>query len=350
MRPASAKTEMVEGHTSSIGALFGPLRNFMGLLTLKLIMRRQLRAGQFVSRHVQLSDGRIVHCFDSPGREDKPVLLVLPGATMSAMTTAVRCVSIVKQLMGHRVVVMELPHHGEHAHHTMNFDQYPWDQDSVVRDTKAFVDALGLQEPHDLLGFSFGGGVSALYLAKHPSSVRRAILLAPFLAELAHEDFADVLRAGEWNRIHAWETPEDMQHFFRTWLGMNDDNTPGRFMLNALYRHRTQTYPRRHFARFFQTIAERKLGDVGLLERYQAALRDARVPTLLLYGDRDTVCDASKMPVLADALGRQYCTVGSVASGHSFAERRGKGIFRMAANDICAFLQDTKEPAQRDKR
>jgi len=338
MKPTRARTEMVEGHTSSIGALFGPLRNFAGLQALKLVVRRQLRTAHFVSRHVRLADSRVVHYLDSPGRPDKPTLLVLPGATMSATATAVRCVPIAKRLMGHRIVVMELPHHGEHANHTMDFDRHPWDQASVARDTQSFVEALELREPHDLLGFSFGGGVSALYLAQHPARVRRAVLLAPFLAEVAHDDFAQVLRAGEWHLMHGWETREDMQHFFETWLGMNRKNSPGRFMLNALYQHRMQTYPRGHFSTFFETIAARGLGDIGLLEQHQTALAAANVPTRLLYGDRDTICDAAKMTILAEVLGNEHCTIGSVGAGHSFGERPGKGIFRMAAADICDFI------------
>lgn len=338
MRPARARTEMVEGHTSSIGALFSPFRNFAGRQILNLVVRRQLRAAQFTSRHVRLSDGRLVHYLDSPGRPDKPTLLVLPGATMSAKATAVRCGSIVKRLKGHRVLVMELPHHGEHADHTMDFDRHPWDQESVARDTRWFVEAVGLNEPIDLLGFSFGGGLAALYMAHHPSEVRRAVLLAPFLPALAHEAFADVLRAGEWHRMHGWETREDMQHFFETWLGMTRQNSPGRFMLNALYQHRMQTYPRGHFSEFFETIAARGLGDVGLLERYREALRDAHVPTRVLYGDRDAVCDAAKMQILADTLGATTCTIDSVSSGHSFAKGRGKGIFRVAAANISTFL------------
>jgi len=340
MKPSRAKTEMVEGHTSSIGALFGPLRNFVGLQTLRALMRRQLRAARFVSRQVRLADGRVVHYLDSSGHPDKPTLLVLPGATMSATSTAVRCTPIVKGLMGHRVVVMELPHHGAHAAHTMDFDQHPWDQASVVRDTKAFVDALGLDTPHDLLGFSFGGGVSALYLAQHPTSVRRAVLLAPFLAALAEEEFADVLRARQWHRMHAWETREDMQHFFETWLGMNRTNSPGRFILNALYQHRMKTYAKGHFSEFFETIALRGLGDVGLLEQHQRALGIANVPTLLLYGEHDKICDPSKMTLLAKAIG-PHCTLSSVSSGHSFAKRNGNGIFRVATKDICAFLLRT---------
>ena len=111
-------------------------------------------------------------------------------------------------------------------------------------------------------------------------------------------------------------------------------------MLNALYQHRMKTYAKGHFSNFFETIALRGLGDVGLLAQHQHGLRTANVPTLLLYGEHDAICDPKKMANLADAIGPD-CALNSVPSGHSFAKRNGKGIFRVATKDICAFLLGT---------
>ena len=350
MKPAHAKTQMVEGHTSSIGALFQPMMRFSSVQALRYLVRKQLRSADFSSQWVRLADGRKVHFYDSPGNRDQPVLVVLPGATMSAASTAARCVPIVKGLVGRRVVVMELPHHGEHAAHPMDFTRHPWDQASIAQDVTSFVDALGINKPHDVLGFSFGGGVASLYLATQPGNLRRAALLAPYLPELAHDAFADVLRAGDWHRMHGWETRTDMQQFFERWLGMTRRNSPGRFLLNGICHHRMLSYASGHFAEFFDTVARRDLGDVGLLEEHAAAMREARVPTLLVYGTHDHVCAADKMPLLANALGAAHCTTKAVASGHSFAEKRGRGIFYVAAPSICDFLGTTQTPVQRTSR
>ncbi|MDQ6879005.1 MAG: alpha/beta hydrolase [Candidatus Dormibacteraeota bacterium] len=72
----------------------------------------------------------------------------------------------------HQVVAVDLQGHGR----TADIDR-PVDVRLMAGDIAALIDHLGLTKP-DLVGYSLGGGVALYTAAKHPSKVRRLVMVS----------------------------------------------------------------------------------------------------------------------------------------------------------------------------
>lgn len=82
----------------------------------------------------------------------------------------------------------------------------PWTVDQQVADVIETMQAVGWQEPIDVVGHSFGGMIAAWLLAQRPDLIRRLVLLDPAL-ELHGADA--LARAREVIEAAGWASPEE---------------------------------------------------------------------------------------------------------------------------------------------
>ncbi len=301
----------------------------------------QLAAAGLVCRPVALPDGTEAWIRERPAsRNDAgPPLLVLPGATVDIDFMGARVSGIVQALPGRRVVIIELPYHGRNRPQTRDFSSPEPSMPAMAAYIETVRTALGISEPVDLLGYSLGGGLAAQYAIDHGDGLRRLALLAPFFFEACCDTFSETLDREEWRSIHGWETVDEMLHFFHQWLGMPEDATPPSLILDALHAMRTERYPAGYWSDFFTASDAVSTTSRTLLRDRADDFAALGVPTLVVTGRQDAVCDPVKLARLPEIFGPTPCTVTAVDSAHVFAGSATRTIFHAARDDLKAFLE-----------
>lgn len=102
-------------------------------------------------------------------------------------------------LSDRRVLAVDLRGHGRSGW------EAPWDAATHVADLSETLDAMGIDEPVDVVGHSFGGLLALTLLRDHPERVRRLVLLDPAIA-IAPEVCAE--RAEQVVAFRGWDSPE----------------------------------------------------------------------------------------------------------------------------------------------
>jgi lipase len=92
----------------------------------------------------------------------------------------------------------------------------PWSVPQHVADLCDTLDSLGLAEPIDVVGHSFGGLLALALLAAHPERVRRVLLLDPALL-LPGDEVSDI--AIEAMQLDGWATVDEALAFRNAGLG-----------------------------------------------------------------------------------------------------------------------------------
>lgn len=97
----------------------------------------------------------------------RPLILIHGGFGLGQMFAP-----ILPRLEGRQVIAIDLQGHG----HTADIDR-PFGWDTLAADVAALIGALGLERP-DVLGYSFGGGVALSLALNHPKLLGRLVLVS----------------------------------------------------------------------------------------------------------------------------------------------------------------------------
>jgi abhydrolase domain-containing protein 6 len=260
-----------------------------------------------------------------------PPLVVLHGLgvrkeTMLALLSGLR--------MGRRAIAPDLPGFGEHrlspdladaiTRESFAHGMRPTFAEAMDRrcgpETDAYLDAIAawleraIEGPFDLLGASMGGALAASLAARMPDRVERLVLLgpagvrAPRLNEFMREVEADR------NPLEI-RTVEDLDRVTRlNFVTPPHIPRPIRAALAEDLRARQST----------QDLVIDALGPL-LLDGLRETLPQVEAKTLVLWGERDEILDASAAEVFAAAM--RHATVEVVPNaGHTLHGDRPKEV------------------------
>jgi pimeloyl-ACP methyl ester carboxylesterase len=325
-----------------VAALFfvHPVLTGLGRLLVVNDTRARLQRANLDTRYVELPSGVVAWYLEASGDSARlaPPLIVLPGATADMAYIGARVSALVQFFPDRRVVVVELPYHGQNTVKDFDFGNPEPSMKGMVSYLEELADALAFTEPFDLMGYSLGGGIASIFAAEHPQRIHRLILLTPFLFEVATDAFQSTVNRRQWRSIHGWESFEEMLSFFRAWLGLNEMNALPRFILRGAYKLRADRYESGYWSAFFEKLDSPANPDRTLLADQEAWLEGIQKPVLLLAGRTDAVCDQEKLTRLRDAFGKKFCKFKVIECGHAFAPKRGDTCFDVALHDIKEFL------------
>ena len=320
----------------------------LGSWLLQRETQRRLAGAGLICRSVVLSSGATAWLHERAVAESSgPALVILPGGTSSIDFMGAQLAGLIRALSGRRVIVLELPHHGRCVTTDLDFAARGVDRSAFVEHLEQSRVALGLDEAFDLLGYSLGGGVALAYALAHPERVRRLVLVAPFVHDVATPAFAGVLQRAEWRSVHAWESLDELKHFYRNWLGMTPRSALPELVLRALHARRRATYPAGYWAAFMAASHAALEPEHRFLRDERAALEGLGRSTLLLCARDDRVCDHDKLTQLGALLGPEHCSVVSLPGGHAFAPGRGATIFTESRAAMLGFLLGLEPLAER---
>ena len=254
----------------------------------------------------------------SDGPPDGPPLVVLPGATLNMIVMGVGLERLLTAMPKRRVVIIEHPHHGRNISLDLDFSNQVDSISSMAEYVESIRNALGIEIPFDLLGYSLGGGVSAQYAITYPKQVHRLLLLTPYFYETLSDAFTKQFDARKWRSIHGWESFDEMKQFFHNWLGLHPSDAPPHLVMRGLHALRSDEYPTGYWSAFFDAVSKtRKESDTFLSDRRSDIAQFGR-PTLVITAEQDSICDAQKLTCLTEKFGSNVCTLISVESGHFF--------------------------------
>jgi len=178
------------------------------------------------------------------------------------------------------------PHHG----HIDQFQDFVDDLDAVAQEATRYYPRI----PHYLLAHSMGGAISALYLAQHKHTIRKAVLSSPMLGVLTGDTpqwLAKTFAVGG-ALLNRWISPKKPWYFF----GMTD-------YIHVPFDENELTHSEARYQMFRDAYEENPQVQLGgptfnWLAQAFAAMRAAHqqadrieVPLLILQSGADTVVD-----------------------------------------------------------
>ena len=222
-------------------------------------------APPFVGHHQPVNDLRMYYVDEGKG----PPLLLLHGGTATVATSFGTLLGGFAQRR--RVIAPEQIGHG----HTGDANR-PFTYQGMADDTAALLAQLGIKET-DVLGIS-DGGVVGMYLAvRHPTLVRKLIVLG---AGFADRDLAKTIRWADQVTPQSWPSDDSYDK--------NTPDGPG------------------HWPVFQRKILEMYKAWTGLRPDEIAALH---APTMIVSGDRDYYLRADRAEEMRKALPNSWLCV-----------------------------------------
>jgi pimeloyl-ACP methyl ester carboxylesterase len=250
----------------ALGALGAFLFVREPIATFQRLGRWTLRSAGLKRREVQGARGDLVWWSGGSG----PAVMLLHGSNDLGAGWA----TVVKPLArGRRLIVPDLPGHGESA---------PHDGPLPIAEILAGIDRIAQEEspsqPLTLIGNSMGGWLALLYAREHPDRVARVIVEngAPVAAGIAKVNMMP-------------KTREEMRATLNALTGPNAPAFPN-YVVDDLLR-RT---PNGSFARVAQTDLRPYILDGRLAE--------VRVPVVLVWGDSDDLLPMAYAEALRSGL------------------------------------------------
>jgi len=154
------------------------------------------------------------------------------------------------------------------------------------------LDALELEEPFNLVGYSMGGGIVACAAAAHPARIRSVTLLAPTGFKTRLEESWSVLQIPYYGWIH-------MEMFGGAHIRMSARAEAKKLGLTSDMGElqARATYKPGFMRAVRKSISE---GPMTGLEKTHQKLNDADIPMLAIWGDQDTVIPISGHATLSE--------------------------------------------------
>ncbi len=112
--------------------------------------------------------------YELTGPEDGPLVVLLHGATIPMWIWDCQVPALIQA--GFRVLRYDMFGKGKSACPEVNYDRHLF-----CNQLHQLLDALQIEAPFDLVGFSFGGATAANFTAQYPQRVARLALIAPVL-------------------------------------------------------------------------------------------------------------------------------------------------------------------------
>jgi triacylglycerol lipase len=213
------------------------------------------------------------------GHGEPLVLLHGLGANKDVWTDTAR------NLTGsHRVLAPDLPGFGESS----KPDEAAYGIDEQVRHVAAFAQAVGLGR-FSIGGNSMGGWIAGAYTAAHPEQVISAWLMDPGgVASARNSEMMRIVDGGGLPPLFP-RNPAELRATFR-FIFAHEPSVPG-FLIDEVARRQAPEQDRT--LRIFRgLIAELSSAP---LEKRMAGLK---TPTLIVWGDKDRLCDPAGAVVL----------------------------------------------------
>lgn len=120
---------------------------------------------------IELSKGR-VH-YELAGPEAGPAIVLVHGVSIPMYSWDGLAPALVQR--GFRVLRFDTYGRGQSA-----YPRGPYDRALLVQQMAELVDAVGLINSFNLVGFSFGGAMATQFASQYPSRVRKLALMAPY--------------------------------------------------------------------------------------------------------------------------------------------------------------------------
>lgn len=241
------------------------------------------------------------------GPEDAPPLVLLPGIGSPGHSLASMAVELAAC---HRLFAVD------NIHDNGRSVESPSHPVTSMDDFVAWLDELftqlGFTAPVDLLGLSYGGCLSANFALKHPSRVRRLVLLAP-AGILAPIPWGFI-----WRAILSLLPGKFFLRNFMRWVSNGLDSQPQhRRLLDEMV---DDTYVALHAYQRRPMVPPMPLSD----EQWKALA----VPTLLIAGDREVNFPATDSFARVKALLPSMEQVLLAGAGHDLFVTRAAEVDR----------------------
>lgn len=267
--------------------------------------------------HLTRPDGVVLHWFLHRPVHPQGLIIICPGRIEAAL----KYQELVWQLAQSNYAVAVVDHRGQgfsdrlsnnpHHGHIDQFQDFVDDLDAVAQEATRYFPRV----PHYLLAHSMGGAISALYLAQHKHSIRKAVFSSPMLGILTGDKpqwLAKSIAVGG-ALLNRWLSPRKPWYF----IGMTDYvHVP--FVENELTHSETRY---QMFRDAYEENPEVKLGGptFNWLAQAFGAIRAAHqqadrieVPVLMLQSGADTVVDNRQQLEFFEKLGNKQSQIKSI--------------------------------------
>lgn len=112
--------------------------------------------------------------YELTGPEEGPLIVLLHGSTIPAWVWDCQVPALVAA--GYRVL-----RYDQYGKGRSQSPRAPYNRTLYIRQLLELLDALQINTPFHLAGFSFGGALAAQFCLEHPERVQKLILIAPVL-------------------------------------------------------------------------------------------------------------------------------------------------------------------------
>jgi pimeloyl-ACP methyl ester carboxylesterase len=117
--------------------------------------------------------------------KNKSTLVLLNGLTY----TTVQWAFLVSELRKNGYGILRFDFNGMGMTELRNgVSMAPYMYTEQIEDVEALLSTLQIPKPYNLVGLSYGGGISAGYSFKYPQNINKLILMSPYTEPLAQQD------------------------------------------------------------------------------------------------------------------------------------------------------------------
>lgn len=264
---------------------------------------RKAATGQFVS----LPQGTTHYRLQGP--ETGPTVVMVHGFAVPLYTWTRNAEALASQ--GYRVLTFDLFGRGY-----SDRPDLPYDRTTFVSQLHELLMALELNTPAHLVGVSMGGGIVSAYAADHPNRVTSVTLLAPFNQPVEIGPIAWPLLGDYLARVAYLPTLAEQQ------IGEYVDSDDRDYWIERFHgQMRYDGFEDAIIATAQQFLRQDPTPDIQALAQHH-------IPTLLIWGEQDTVFPFNQAPGVLAELGETGFFLPLADTGHALHYQRAEEVNR----------------------